>query len=138
MLFSDDFKTVDPGWGTDVPIKDGKLTVEPDLSSTRWYLNETNVFEDMTCSIKVRMAAGDEETWGGLVFWARDQNNFYQFQISPKEGKVSVSRMVSGRWISPVSARDCPDIKKALESGIFSRWWFEATRPPLASTAKRW
>ena len=117
VLFSDDFKTADPAWGFDAPIKDGKLTVEPPLKISRSFLNEANVFDDMTCSIKVHIVSDDDAgcPGGGLIFWAKDDSNFYELVVTPS-GKVAVWRLVNNRWITPVSLRDCPDVKKGKDA----------------------
>ena len=112
-LFSDDFKTADPAWGIDAEatIKDGIFTVVPNLTFGHVYLNEANVFQDMTCSIKAQNVAGGTDQPGGLVFWAKDTDNYYALNITA-DGGVSVWRMVNKRWIYPLAWRDCPDIKK--------------------------
>ena len=113
VLFSDDFKTADPAWAADANgvIKDGTFTVQPELNMGDTYVNQANVFQDMTCSIKMQKLAGDADEAGGLAFWAADYSNCYYLNITA-EGKVGVCRKVSGRWLYPLNYQDCADIKK--------------------------
>ncbi len=116
VLFSDDFKTADPCWGTNtqVSIKDGAMTVTSDANTSQTELHEGWVFQDMTCSVNLQKVSGDSGDVAGIAFWATDYNNYYIAQIS-SNGYVSVCRIVNnGNWMYPVSGRACADIKQGV------------------------
>jgi hypothetical protein len=51
-------------------------------------------------------------TWGsGLVFWAKDYNEYYSVLVNA-EGWFAVQRYVSGRYLLPVAWRQSDVIKK--------------------------
>src|SRR6267154_6582816 len=80
FLYEDNFINLDPSWGPaseTLSVKDGKLALKPALNSTQSVLNQSNVFVDADLTIDVTMSAGDKNVPGGLIFWAKDYDDFY-------------------------------------------------------------
>jgi hypothetical protein len=116
VLFEDKFASLDPSWGAPGPImdvKDGKLVVTPQKNTTQTILNQANVFpNDSESSFTMTFVAAPAPTWGsGLVFWAKDYNEYYSVLINA-EGWFAVQRYVSGRYLLPVAWRQSDVIKK--------------------------
>ena len=82
VLYEDNFATLDPAWGqqsANLSVNNGKLIIQPDINKGFTALNQANVFEDMDACLKVTLTKSDDpsQTTGGLVFWAKDYNDFY-------------------------------------------------------------
>ena len=116
VLFEDKFASLDPSWGAPGPImdvKDGKLIITPTVNTTQTVLNQANVFpNDSESSFAMTFVQAPAPTWGsGLVFWARDYNEYYAVLINV-EGWFAVQRYVAGRYLLPVAWREFAGIKK--------------------------
>ena len=122
VLYEDNFINLDPSWGpaTEVlSVKDGKLTLKPGLNTTQSVLNQSNVFVDADISIDVTMSAGDTNVLGGLdvpgglIFWAKDYDNFYCLCINAI-GSFKISHYVTGQWLTPVNWTENEAINKGV------------------------
>ena len=116
VLFADKFASLDPSWGAPGPImdvKDGKLIITPEMNTTQTVLNQANVFpNDAEGSFAMTFVKAPAPGWGsGLVFWARDYNEYYAVLINP-EGWFAVQRYVAGRYLLPVAWRESDAIKQ--------------------------
>jgi len=116
VLFEDKFTSLDPSWGAPGPImdvKDGKLIISPDKNTSQTILNQANVFpNDVEASFTMTYVKAPAPTWGsGLVFWARDYNEYYAVLINA-EGWFAVQRYVARRYLLPVAWRESDAIKK--------------------------
>ena len=116
VLFEDKFTSLDPSWGAPGPImdvKDGKLIITPEKNTSQTILNQANVFpNDAEGSFAMTYVKAPAPTWGsGLVFWARDYNEYYAVLINA-EGWFAVQRYVAGRYLLPVAWRESEAIKK--------------------------
>jgi len=116
VLFEDKFTALDPAWGAAGPImdvKDGKLIITPEMNTTQTVLNQANVFpNDAEGSFAMTFVKAQAPGWGsGLVFWARDYNEYYAVLINP-EGWFAVQRYVAGRYLLPVAWRESGAIKQ--------------------------
>ena len=116
VLFEDKFTALDPAWGAPGPImdvKDGKLIITPEMNTTQTVLNQANVFpNDGEASFAMTFVKVPAPTWGsGLVFWAKDYNEYYAVLINP-EGWFAVQRYVAGRYLLPVAWRESDAIKQ--------------------------
>jgi hypothetical protein len=116
VLFEDKFTALDTAWGAAGPImdvKDGKLIITPEMNTTQTVLNQANVFpNDAEGSFAMTFVKAPAPTWGsGLVFWARDYNEYYAVLINP-EGWFAVQRYVAGRYLLPVAWRESDAIKQ--------------------------
>ena len=59
ILYEDDFKNLDPSWGTPgdiLSVKDGKLVLKPALNTTQSVLNQSNVFDDADIEVEVTLS----------------------------------------------------------------------------------
>ena len=116
VLFEDKFTSLDPSWGAPGPImdvKDGKLIITPEKNTSQTILNQANVFpNDVEASFAMTFVKAPAPTWGsGLVFWAKDYNEYYAVLINA-EGWFAVQRYVAGRYLLPVAWRESDAIKK--------------------------
>ena len=88
VLFEDKFATLDPSWaapGANIGAKDGKLTITPDKNMTQTYLNQANILpNDMEADYTVTFVKAADPTYGsGLIFWAKDYNDWYCLLTNP-------------------------------------------------------
>ena len=116
VLFEDKFTSLDPSWGAPGPmmdVKEGKLIITPEKNTSQTVLNQANVLpNDMEGSFAMTFVKSPAPSWGsGLVFWARDYNEYYAVLINP-EGWFAVQRLVAGRYLLPVAWRESDAIKK--------------------------
>jgi hypothetical protein len=116
VLFEDKFTSLDPSWGAPGPImdvKDGKLIITPEVNTSQTVLNQGNVFpNDAEGSFAMTFVKAPAPTWGsGLVFWAKDYNEYYAVLLNP-EGWFAVQRYVAGRYLLPVAWRESEAINK--------------------------
>ncbi len=116
VIYEDKFSSLDPSWGAPGPImdvKDGKLIITPAVNTTQTVLNQANVFpNDAEASFAMSFVKAPAPTWGsGLVFWARDYNEYYAVLINV-EGWFAVQRHVAGRYLLPVAWREFNGIKQ--------------------------
>jgi hypothetical protein len=117
VLFSDNFTTLDPGWGEAGPnlsAANGKLTLQADVNAGFVALNQANRFEDVDAGINVNMAKSEDQSWGGgLVFWATDYDNYYALLVSG-DGQFSIRRYVNARSLAPVDWRESSALKQGI------------------------
>jgi glucose/mannose transport system substrate-binding protein len=116
ILYQDNFANLDQSWGTPserLSVKDGKLTLKPAPNTAQSILNQSNVFDDADIRVEVTMPAGDANVPGGLIFWAKDQSNFYCLCIDAA-GYFKISRYVTDRWLQPVGWIENEAINKGI------------------------
>lgn len=114
ILFQDNFSTLDPAWGSNLSVNNGKAVIRPEITMRYLSLNQANIFEDIDASIKVSTAKSDDPSWGGgIAFWATDYNNYYWLAINGN-GLFTVQRRVKGRDLQPVPWRENGAVKKGL------------------------
>ncbi|MBM4300516.1 MAG: hypothetical protein FJ121_03150 [Deltaproteobacteria bacterium] len=116
VLFEDKFTSLDPSWGAPGPIMDakaGKLLITPEVNTSQTVLNQGNVFpNDAEGSFAMTFVKAPAPTWGsGLVFWAKDYNEYYAVLIN-SDGWFAVQRYIAGRYLLPVAWRESDAIKK--------------------------
>ncbi len=123
ILYEDKFINLDPSWGPAseiLSVKEGKLTLKPGLNTTRSVLNQSNVFVDADISIDVTMSTGDKnvrgafDVPGGLIFWAKDYDDFYCLCINAI-GSFKISHYMTGQWLTPVNWTEDDAINKGVE-----------------------
>lgn len=105
VLFQDNFSKMDPSWGTPNPqkrVENNAFVLEPNLGITYDVVNQTVLLQDMDYCIDVKLAKGDATTYGGgLVFWAKDVDDYYFLYILT-DGSYYVGRYAGGRYMHPV------------------------------------
>ena len=113
VFFEDAFKTQDPAWGKNAEISDGKLVLSEDKASRRTVINQSAIFQDMTLGITARLLNGARGSSFGVVFLAKDYNDWYSVGIN-WSGQLSVFRWVGERYLVPVAWRVCPEVASGL------------------------
>ena len=115
VLFEDKFATLDPAWGfpdETLNVKDGKLVVTLKPNESWTFLNQANVFpNDMDISCTVKWLKAPSIHSAGLVFWAKDQNEYYCVLFS-SNGQLAVYRLIANRFLQPVAWRPVEAIKQ--------------------------
>jgi len=116
VLFEDKFATLDPSWGNPsatINVKDGKLIITPDKNMTNTYLNQANILpDDMEANYTEAFVKAGDPTYGsGLVFWAKDSDNWYCLMINAN-GWYAIQRYTMNRYLLPVAWREEPALKK--------------------------
>lgn len=102
VLFEEDFSTHDRTWGEvteQFEMKDGKATAKPPPSQLQWRLNTAFAFDDADICVTVTSVetSNPADTSAGVVFWAKDTNNFYYFAVAPN-GFYVVNRRLADKW----------------------------------------
>jgi hypothetical protein len=115
-LFEDKFTSLDPAWGkagATMKLKDGKIVITPERNTTQTILNQGSVFpNDMEAGYAMTFVRAPAPIWGsGLVFWAKDYDEYYALLINP-QGWFAVQRFVADRYLLPVAWRESEAIKK--------------------------
>jgi len=119
VLLQDDFKTMEANWGQPsalISVQNGHLILKPALNTETEALNNGNVFTDMDACVDVMATALGPEmqhSYGGLVFWATDLSNYYEFMVSGT-GTYGIFRRLAGRWITVVNFTLNAAVKKGV------------------------
>lgn len=117
VQYDDDFTKADRSWGTlddKFSIGNGVSTFSAPVNSTTWRINAAFIFQDASFCIDIAPKAFKDATqvYAGAIFWSKDINNFYVFQLSPF-GSYSVQRRVVDRWVDVVPWTPNAVVKKA-------------------------
>jgi hypothetical protein len=106
VLFEDDFTVADPAWPhDDMSIGEGGARLTPDREEYLVVLYSAREFGNVDICVDVVLPpGGDEDSAGGVVFWADSEDAFYWYQIAGN-GSVEVTRLRAGRWLTPVTSR---------------------------------
>ncbi|HTZ35478.1 MAG TPA: hypothetical protein VMB84_05595 [Stellaceae bacterium] len=106
----DDFSNPDPGWpnADNVQTTPKGLVVKPPVNGSTWAVNSNFAMDGADLCVTVALPAtlptpANEDTVGdvGLLFWKRDNDNYYMAAISP-DGIAVVSRYLNGEWTAIV------------------------------------
>ncbi len=110
LAFFDDFKALDPGWGSLAAIyslKDGALDVKPVQNRTSALIYFPLVFTGATACVEIKSPSPIEKPSdsgsAGIIFWAVDYKDYYVASLLP-DGTYSVSRRLDGEWVTVVPA----------------------------------
>ncbi len=115
----DNFAHPDPGWpnADNVSPTPQGLVVKPPVNGSTWAVNSNYAMDGSDLCVTVALPAtlptpADEDTVGdvGVLFWRRDNDNYYMAAISP-DGVAVVSRYLSGQWLTIVNPTHSPAIK---------------------------
>jgi hypothetical protein len=111
----DNFTKPDPGWPTadNVTVTPQGLVIKPPVNGSTWAINNNFTMDGADFCITVALpttmpSPANEETVGdvGVIFWKRDNDNYYMAAISP-DGVATVSRYVGEQWstiVNPIRA----------------------------------
>jgi hypothetical protein len=117
----DNFSKPDPGWpnSDNVTISPQGMTIKPPVNGSTWAVNGNYTMDGADLCVTVAMPSplpnpANEDTVGdvGVVFWKRDNDNYYLAAISP-DGIAAISRSVSGQWTTIVD----PAASTAIKTG---------------------
>jgi hypothetical protein len=115
----DNFSKPDPGWPSsdNVSITPQGLVIKPPVNGSTWVVNGNYTMEGADLCVTVALPAtlpnpANEDTVGdvGIVFWKRDNDNYYLAAISP-DGIAAISRSVGGQWTTIVDPIKSPAVK---------------------------
>jgi hypothetical protein len=107
----DNFSKPDPGWpnAENVLTTPQGLQVKPPANGSTWALNSNYTMDGADLCVTVALPAAlpspaNEDTVGdvGVVFWRRDNDNYYMAAVSP-DGIAVVSRYLNGQWLTIVN-----------------------------------
>jgi hypothetical protein len=102
----DNFSKPDAGWpsGDNVAVTPQGLIVKPPVNGSTWAVNGNYAMDGSDLCVTVAMPTAlptpaNEDTVGdvGVLFWKRDNDNYYMAAISP-DGIAVVSRYLNGQW----------------------------------------
>jgi hypothetical protein len=119
-LFEDAFASLDSGWGDGaggrLKVADGKATISLPANALWWVWNSGWAFPaavDLCVDATTLSDTADPvSSAAGLVFWVKDNGNFYVFNVS-SAGTYWISRLLDGKWAkNPADAVASPDIRK--------------------------
>jgi len=117
----DNFAKPDPGWpnGENVATTPQGLVVKPPANGSTWVVNSNYTMDGSDLCVTVALPAtmpnpANEDTVGdvGVLFWKRDNDNYYMAAMSP-DGVAVVSRYISGQWATIVN----PVKSEAVKTG---------------------
>jgi hypothetical protein len=99
-IFKDDFASFAPSWGSQGPtasVSDGYLVLTPVHGKSVMVPNLRYRYRDIDASVDVTPTpALHGAEWAGLVFWGRDEKDYYVAAIT-NTGKVSVIECANGQ-----------------------------------------
>jgi len=115
----DNFSHPDPGWpnADNVSMTPQGLVVKPPANGSTWAINNNYTMDGSDLCVTVALPAAlptpaNEDTVGdvGVLFWRRDNDNYYMAAISP-DGIAVVSRYLNGQWVTIVNPSHSDTIK---------------------------
>lgn len=115
----DNFANPDPGWpnGDNVATTPQGLVVKPPANGSTWVVNSNYTMDGSDLCVTVALPAtlptpANEDTVGdvGVLFWKRDNDNYYMAAMSP-DGVAVVSRYLNGQWATIVNPAQNAAIK---------------------------
>ena len=115
----ENFANPDPGWpnGDNVATTPQGLVVKPPANGSTWVVNSNYTMDGTDLCVTVALPAvlptpANEDTVGdvGVLFWKRDNDNYYMAAMSP-DGVAVVSRYLNGQWATIVNPAKSAAIK---------------------------
>jgi hypothetical protein len=106
VLFEDEFTQYESAWGSpnkERDVKDGKMLMTPEAGYTAWATNSAGLYDDMDLCVDlvIDKPTDPPNTYGGVMFWHEDNDNFYMFVLAAN-GEAEVRRLQKGRWLTQV------------------------------------
>jgi hypothetical protein len=74
-----------------------KLDTQAEDSTFNLLIAEKSSFKDLDLRVMVKALSGNEDQGGGLIWRARDANNYYICRINPLEGNFRVYKVEDGK-----------------------------------------
>jgi hypothetical protein len=116
VLYQDSFDQLQPTWGEPsaaVKAEGGALTLSPPVGSYVWVVNSAGTYDNVDMCVSVTTMSGKDATQAkaGPIFWYKDVNNFYAFELAPN-GRASVWRRQRGKWLAQVDWQDVASANK--------------------------
>jgi hypothetical protein len=116
VVFADAFDSLSSEWGTQdafMKLKNGELTLaETDGKSYAVYAGPSFRDVDFCATMKVTDSSAIDESYGGIIFWARDIDHYYAFQIT-LDGYATVFEYAA-EWKGMIDDRAFSAIKKGI------------------------
>jgi hypothetical protein len=106
VLFADHFDSYDLSWGLhgdELAVQNGQMIMRPEVDTIDWQPNDRASYTDVDVCVNATIVQSitPEESFVGLMFWFKDDDNFYAFEIDTA-GHAAIWRRVNGDWRSPV------------------------------------
>ena len=105
VLFEEKFDTADPAWGAQsdmFKVGSGKATIRAAKGTGQFYWNRAFVFDNIDVCYTTTLTdktADPTNSFGGLMFWVIDNQNFYVLNTA-SNGNYQIGRRVDGQWIA--------------------------------------
>ena len=115
----DNFSKPDAGWpnGDNVSVTPQGLTVKPPANGSTWVVNGNYTMDGSDLCVTVALpqtlpTPANEDTVGdvGVLFWKRDNDNYYMAAISP-DGVAVISRYLNNQWQTIVNPAKSDAVK---------------------------
>lgn len=115
-IYQTNLQTQSNEWDTATSFSNGEegLTASPDKSSLSAILYNGDFFDSVNVCISLSMAANGTEYGSGLVFWARDYDHYYLFEIDPIAGTFYVGRRIGNQQAFPIASKPGETIHKGV------------------------
>jgi hypothetical protein len=110
----------DPSWPSpdDVfSIGDGKIQLTAEADKGAWVQYGGALFDDADICVDISVSGVTDPSgsYGGLLFWFVDADNYYGFHYDPA-GDASILRMQNGKLLWPVRWRKVPTLKTGSDA----------------------
>jgi hypothetical protein len=101
LVFADDFREPHPDDGPATEsryVSEGKLHLKPAASQSlvRLYTEKLRRDAKLDLSVNLKQNAGPTRVPAGIVFWARDLQNYYS-ALMMSDGRAIISRKIDGK-----------------------------------------
>ncbi len=116
VVFTDSFVSLGKEWGSEdkfMSVKGGEMIIaEQQKAYSIWATPEyRNV--DYCATVRLTESSDLGSSYGGLMFWARDNDHYFTFQIT-LDGYGTVYEFDDGDWKSLIDDRAFPAIKQGI------------------------
>src|SRR5665213_103339 len=108
VLLSDSFDTFQSMWGQPndyVKVVDGRLQLS-EVPNKSYSIYADPTFDDMDLCARLRLVKTGKPSgaYVGVMFWAKDVDNFYTLQITP-DGYATVYQQINKQWTQIIKDR---------------------------------
>ncbi len=94
-------------------MKDGKYIIAPETGHWKVVTNQDTILpNDLDASVSLTFQKAEDPGYGsGLVFWAKDYNDYYVLALTPG-GSFEVQHYIGKRWLQPIPWRQIDNARK--------------------------